>query len=329
MFAVLQQHQYAYPIKSTIRELVSNGIDSIAEKQMASNILTGKAAVKDYYEELEGDIYEGSKFDPSYYNLQYFSNDNEVHIIYHEAGATGKDFIIIQDFGVGLGGQRLKNYFNLGWSSKRLLKSQLGKFGLGNKSPLSIGIPYYTIESAWNGELFRFNVYSTSIESLIPAYDFNTSKTNIKHSFVEDDGREYVFYSEETTLPNGVSVIIPAKKHHKEQYIDAVKQQLLYFDNVRLFTYNEESQQKIEIPVKAEIMYEDNRIVLSKNDIYSKPHLLLNKVNYGFINFQELELEERKGNIGIKVDPTEVSINPSRETLNHIGVYKQSKIGKF
>ena len=114
MFDILQQHQYAFPIKSTVREIASNGIDSLAEKNMAKAILTGAAKVEDFYVERDGEIYSDSKFNPSYYNLPSLSAVDEVDIIYKDTGETGKDSIIIRDHGVGLGGKRLENYFNLG-----------------------------------------------------------------------------------------------------------------------------------------------------------------------------------------------------------------------
>ena len=309
MFSILQQHQYAFPIKSTIREITSNGLDSITEKRIAREILSGAAKVEDYYVNLEGEIYENSKFDPSYYNLQYLSPIDEVHITYIDGGEVGKDKVVIQDYGVGLGASRLEGYFDLGYSSKRLLSKALGKFGIGAKSPLSVGVPFYTIRSRWNGREFIFNVYSHRVESLVPAFDLDTNTANVEYQF----SNGYKCYYKQTTEANGLTIEIAAKKHHKQQYIDAVKQQLLYFNNVRLFI--EENGYRREESIRANIIYEDDKIIMSSNSGYSKPHLLLNGVNYGFINFQELELDEKLGNIGIKVNPDLVSINPSRESL--------------
>jgi hypothetical protein len=35
VFDTLQKYQYSFPIKSTVRELLCNGIDSVMEKKMA------------------------------------------------------------------------------------------------------------------------------------------------------------------------------------------------------------------------------------------------------------------------------------------------------
>jgi len=309
MFSILQQHQYAYPFKSTIREIVSNGLDSLTEKHIAREILTGKAKVEDYFVEREGALYKDSHFNPDYYNLQYLSAVDEVDIIYTDGGEMGKDSIVIRDHGVGLGGNRLESYFNLGYSSKRLLSKALGKFGIGAKAPLSVGVPFYTITSRYNGTEFCFNVYAHRVESLVPRYDTDLMIENPPYTFANG----YLCYYKRTSEPNMLQIEIAAKKHHKAQYIDAVQTQLLYFKNVRLFVGP--AGKEVEQPVKANVMYEDDMIVLSTNSPFSKPHLLLNGVNYGYINFQELELEDKLGNIGIKVNPDLVNINPSRESL--------------
>jgi len=315
MMNVLQQHQYAYPIKSTIRELVSNGLDSITEKNIARAILSGEAKEEDYFVQREGDIYKDSRFNAAYYYLDWFSPTDTVEVIYTDGGDMGKDNVVIRDHGVGLGGKRLENYFNLGYSSKRLLSKALGKFGIGAKSPLSTGCPYYTITSRYNGMEFKFNVYAHRVESIVPATeliqvgDTTTLQSNASYTF----SNGYTCYYWRTSDKNGLEIEIGTKKHHKAQYLDAVTSQLMYFKNVKLFLVEAGIQR--EVPVKADILYEDDMIVLASNSSYSKPHILLNGVNYGYVNFQELELEDKMGNIGIKVDPDKISINPSRESL--------------
>lgn len=323
MFNILQQHQYSMPFKSTVREIVSNGLDSLTEKHIARAILSGEAQVSDFFVEKEGAIYKDSHFNPEYYDLQYLSAVDEVDIIYTDGGETGKDKIVICDHGVGLGGNRLEKYFNLGYSSKRLLSKALGKFGIGAKAPLSVGVPFYTITSRYNGAEFCFNVYAHRVESVVPQYDMEKMVENPSYTFANG----YLCYYKRTTESNMLQIEIAAKKHHKTSYIDAVQSQLLYFKNVRLFEGLAGKEQ--ELPVRAEILYEDDMIVLSKNSAYSKPHILLNGVNYGYINFEELELEQKLGNIGIKVDPDKVSINPSRESLIWDDVTREVVVSRF
>lgn len=319
----LQQYQYQYPQKSTIRELVSNSIDAILEKQNAYAILTGKAKVEDFYITRQEDLYKDSNFDPSYYDLNWLWTDvnkrsspelalrqpDIVYVTYVDGGEREKDKIMIEDYGVGLGGRRLEGYFKVGFSTKRNSKKALGKFGIGAKAALSTA-PYYVMTTRYNGREFKFQVHPHTITPIVPPLNLETGELNPSVTL----SNNAVVHYKNTLLPNGTIVEIESKKHYKQLYIDAVKSQLLYFDNVEFRIQNNNGGNDI-IPVKANILYEDDYIVLSDNKQYSKPHMLINKVNYGNIDFRELELEDMEGNIGVKVDMEEVTVNPSRESL--------------
>lgn len=281
MFDVLQKSQYAYPIKSAVRELLSNGLDSISEKNMAREILIGRKKVSDYFVEIEGELYKDSHFDPDYYDLAWLDRKNEVSITYVQGSMMGKDKVVIEDTGVGLGGKRLEKYFDLGFSTKRLSKLPLGKFGVGAKSPLSIGMQFYTVESRYNGKLFRFNIYEHTIDSIIPKFNLATGQENESVLFGAGTGEEYTVYYEKTEQKNRFSIIIEAKKHHMQQYIDAVKSQMLYFDDIVCKIQHENGAIEF-IDYKAKILYEDEHIVMSDNQYFTAPHLLLNRVNYGY-----------------------------------------------
>lgn len=304
-----QKSQYQYPLKSSIRELVSNALDAIKEREAAVQILSGTAQVSDFYEEREGEIYEDSKFDFDYYDTQYLSTDPNVYITYVEGKAMEKDKIIIKDNGVGLGKYRLEKYFNIGWSSKRLSRLPLGKFGVGAKAPLSLN-PYYTMQSCYNGEVFRFNIYDARVESITPRFNLETGLEN--KSYILPN--KYKLYCEPTTQKNGVTITIEAKKTYMSQIKDVVENQLLYFSNV-IFNIHHADNHNEEVDFKADVVYEDDLIILANSKYYNKPHILLNKVNYGYIDWGELELEDKEGNIGIKVQPEDVEVHPSRERL--------------
>lgn len=328
MFDALQKYQYSHPIKSTVRELLSNGIDSVAEKNMAKSILLGRKKISDYYVEIEGELYQDSHFNPDYYDLNWLDKKDTVAITYIKAPEMGKDKVVIEDSGVGLGGKRLEKYFDLGYSTKRLYASALGKFGVGAKAAMSIGIDYYTVESRYNGRLYRFNVYSHTVDSIIPQFNLAAGKENGFILFAEGTPDEYKVYYEETQLPNHFTITIEAKKHHEPQYIDAVKSQMLYFDGVTCQIQHEDG--RIEpVPYKAEILYEDDYIIMSDNKYFTEPHLLLNRVNYGYIDWSELELEVKHGNIGIKVAPEEVDVKPSREAVMWTDNTKQMVLSRF
>lgn len=162
----------------------------------------------------------------------------------------------------------------------------------------------------YNGREYSFNIYPHDIQSIIPRLNTETGRENGLHLF---GNGEKIWYRE-TKLPNGTIIALESKKHHKQMYIDAVKSQLLYFDNIVLRVRNQFGGLDI-ISHKATILYEDEHIILSDNNQYSKPHLLISKINYGNVDFKELELEDKHGNIGIKVAAEDVTTNPSRESL--------------
>jgi hypothetical protein len=128
----IQISQYSQPENSTVRELTANAVDSQREKEVALEILQGRAKVEDYYIEREGEEFADSKFDEDYYDESWLNSfENEVQLIYDEKPGTGycDEFHVI-DHGVGLGGSRLEGYFQIGYSSKRNNNTSLGAFGL-------------------------------------------------------------------------------------------------------------------------------------------------------------------------------------------------------
>lgn len=324
IFDNLQKHQYQFPIKSTIRELVSNAVDASREKMTALEIITGRAKEEDYYLRRDEAMFKDSNFHKEYYDPSFLSEGETVMIV-HEYGST-KDLLIIKDPGVGLGVlpnpetgvSRLEGYFKLAYSSKRNTNSALGKFGLGAKSPLSTGTDYYTMITRHNGREFQFNIYSYKVDNVVPQWDMETTLANEVHYFHEGTDKEFKFYSKATKMPNGTEIQVPTKRIHRQQVIDAVKNQLLYFRNVDFHLVHEDDRME-RVNFRANILYEDEHLIISDNDQFSKPHMILNGVNYGYANFLEMEMEEMTGNVGFKVDPTKVEINPSRESLIWLG----------
>jgi len=340
MLDVLQKYQYMHPQRSAIRELVSNGLDAIREKQIALEIIRGKAKEEDYFIRRDDPLYVDSNFDPTYYDRSWLWADGglynnthrpelygyepyKVYITYEDGSETKKDRLVIEDFGTGMGRRRLEQYFNLGYSSKRNTKHALGKFGVGAKAGLAAA-KFYTMTTRYNGREYSFNIYPHDIQSIVPRWNTDTGKENGIHMF--QNGAK--IYFRETALPNGTTVMLEPLKHHKQMYIDAVKSQLLYFDNVVLRIRNQYGGLDV-VPHKATILYEDDHIILSDNTQFSKPHILISKVNYGNIDFKELELEDKMGNIGIKVAAEDVTVNPSRESLVWDEVTRNSVVGSF
>lgn len=72
-----------------------------------------------------------------------------------------------------------------------------------------------------------------------------------------------------------------------------------------------------EIYFRTEILYRDENLIIPKDNYYAVPHLVLNNVVYGTIDFAEMEMDQKKGNVGIIGDPSEIDVNQSRETVRY------------
>lgn len=333
MFDTLQKYQYQYPVKSTIREVACNCIDAINEKIIALSILSGETKVEDHFITRTGELYNDSNWNPEYFDQKYLDPvNNDVEIHYYESDTSSKDQLVIKDYGVGLGDKRLQGYFQLGYSTKRNWKKGIGKWGLGAKAALSTNIPYYKVITRHNGREFQFHVYSYKADSIVPSMDLTTGQVlpHIVFEWIDEHGikQKTNIHYYPTNKFNGTEVILDVAKHKKNEYIDAINHQLMYFENVLLYMHDNDELVKIE-RVAAKIFYEDDDIVLSDNNIYSRPHLVIDGVNYNDIDFLELEIEERRGNVGVKVSAEEVEVTPSRESVIWSDRTRKAVLAKF
>ena len=304
VFDALQVFAYSSPIESTVRELTANAVDAQREKEIALEIIEGRAEVADYFIEKHGKEYEDSKFDLSYYDKEWLDlEQNEVELEYISSPGSGFcDQFIVRDWGVGIGNSRLEGVLQIGYSSKRSTKELLGSYGLGAKVGLSTGTPMFTMMTAHNGKLFKFNIYSKKIDVLIGRFNNDTNEEN---NFVTFSGGQKIHY-EKTNCKNFTEIIIPAKKLNQYKFSEAVRSQLLYLSGVRFFTTEDDKRKLIDF--RADILYESENIIISDNYRFSRPHLLVVKdkkssmgVCYNEINYKELELEQKYGKVALKV----------------------------
>ena len=296
VFDILQSTQYSTPIPSTIRELVTNACDSQREKEVAIEILTGEKQEADYYIRRDGEQYADSNFDPTYYELNHLDTEfNEVVIKYYRNEGVGFcDKIEIIDHGVGIGGRRLEGVLELGYSTKRNTSQNFGAFGLGAKVALSTGIDFYTIETVHNGKRFKCNCYPYKT-------DFMISKFNPSITF--SDGTE-VHY-EPTEEKNYTVISFGVKKHNRARFEESIQDQLNYLGNVKYYTV--EDGEERERHIQSEIVHNSKHIIVSDSFVYSKPHIVIVKeegadtgINYGYVDFRELEMEQLWGSVGLK-----------------------------
>ena len=306
IYDVLQATQYSTPIPSTVRELATNAWDSQREKEIAIEILTGKKQASDYYIQRDGEQYKDSNFDHSYYSLEHLDTENNRVLIRHtyENGTGFCDRFEIIDHGVGLGDSRLEGVLSLGFSTKRNTSEGFGAFGLGAKVAFSTGVNMYQIETVHNGRKFKCNCYPYKTTFTVPRLNL---KTGFENDFITFSDGTPVYY-ENTDEKNRTTVTFMTKKHNRGAFKEAVLDQLVYVPGIDLkIVDSDQDHQHLEKEVKAEVMYNSDSLILSKRMVFNKPHIVIVKspkdvagINYGLIDFKELELEEMYGSIGFK-----------------------------
>lgn len=333
MMEIVQKTQYTTPVPSMVRELASNAIDSQNEKVRAIDIISGKSKVSDFFIDREGDQYEDSKWDPSYFNLDRLDRENNhVEIRYIKKVSTGltrSDRIVIKDYGVGIGGPRLKVLTDVGVSTKRNRKDALGAFGIGAKSPISTGADSYKTTSVHNGIKVSVKIYEDRLVSAIPSKDLVAGKDNLK---IDLPGGGHIF-GQKTNDLNYTEIETPCFRSQFNEYVQAVEEQLLFFKNIKLIVVEEDGQER-SIDFNAETEYENEVMILTSKSPFTRPYIVIengeSKISYGLIDFKQLELEQMYGSIGLKCkirqayrdeDGNEVvvqeglDVTPSRETV--------------
>jgi len=326
VFDILQSTQYSMPIQSTVRELVTNACDSQREKEIAIEILMDTKKVEDYYIERHGPQYEDSNFDKSYYNRDHFNVHCEIDLVYEQNEGVGYcDTFSVTDYGVGIGARRLEGILELGYSTKRNTSENFGAFGLGAKAALSTGVDFYTIETIYNGMRFKCNCFNYKTDFIIPAFNVETGKTNPFVTFT--DGTKVYYVPTEST--NQTTVSFGVKKHNRNKFEEAVEEQLLYFDNVNFKVRdNEDDGYERQVKFKVEVLHNSKNLIVSDSYYFNKPHIVLVKdenattgINYGYIDFKELEMEQMYGSVAFKCPARQVVIEEDgTETILQEGV---------
>lgn len=312
IFNALQSDIYSFPMKSFIRETISNGLDSIIEKNVFRKIRAGDPVKKYFLQRQDNALLKDSEYDPDYYNIDFLSEDDKVSVVYEED--MPRDRVTITDRGVGLGKTRLKGYFKLGWSSKRNFITARGLYGLGSKSALATGVDYFVMTSVYNGFKTSFMIYNRDYENVTP--DTPDGMTEVwKVTMANNQVINKNIYWEKTDEKNSVSVSVEVKKHNKDTYIKAVKEQFQYFNGaVNLHIKNLRELDKFD-SLNEHPEYESEHLLIPKYSTYSSPHILVDGISYGLVNWSELELETRRGRIALKVSANDVDITQSRESL--------------
>jgi len=201
--------------------------------------------------------------------------------------------IIFQDFGPGLSPERIKNIYSKYFAStKRNTNDQIGGFGIGAKSPLAYADSFNVVTRV-DGIEYNYVIHKGEQVPVISLID-QTSTDKI----------------------NGTQVIIPiANQQDYNYFVNAVKAQLQYFDNICY-----------KIP--GEDFNNDYKIFRGKHWIYTtnetrnnNVEICIGKVGYPFdwsaAGFEDVLYSQQSGNFALYFDVGEISVTMNRESIEY------------
>ena len=244
LMQILSKNLYSDSIGSSIRETVSNALDS----HRAAGVTDVPIIVK-----LESTTY-GAEFS-------------------------------VEDFGLGLSHEDVEEIISkYGKSLKRQSINQLGMFGLGWKSPLAY----------------------------VSSFVFITRKDGIERKYTMsegDDGNTIDLLDENSTdSPNGVKIIIPVKYGDRNEFINKIKEQLCYFEDVYFNVSTIDNNFKIT-------RYDDFQ--LSELNTDNNLHLCLDNVYYP-LDFKKLGISPINIPVGLRFGLSDgILPTPNRESIRY------------
>ena len=111
---------------------------------------------------------------------------------------------------------------------------------------------------------------------------------------------------ENTDELNYTEISFGVKKHNRNRFEEAVEEQLMYLSNVKFEVINEDGFVSPR-SFLSEVIYNSNSLLVADNYMYSRPHIVIVKapgattgINYGYVDFRELEMEQLWGSVGLK-----------------------------
>lgn len=196
-------------------------------------------------------------------------------------------FFEVQDFGNGLDDKDFREIISkYGKSTKRDSKDQLGYFGLGCKS----GFAYtnsFNYTSIKGGKERKYLLYKSAI------------------GFTID-----LLFEKDTTERSGVTVRIPIKSFwDNSKFLEAIKNQLAYFDNVYFDIKGADLNKNYKIFREKDFQWS------TLYNTYGNIHITLGRVNYP-IDWSQLGLSKTRLPIALKFDlDSGIFPIPNRENL--------------
>jgi hypothetical protein len=203
----------------------------------------------------------------------------------------------VEDFGVGLDDEDVRNIISkYGKSTKRNSESELGMMGLGFKAPLAYSSSFYFV-CRKNGVERKYMMYEG-----------------------EDTNTIDLLYTLPTTDPNGVKVIVPVKYSDRNGFVEKMKEQLAYFENV----YFDSTFIKNDFEIYRNDIFQSSTL---SEDSYM--HICLDNVYYP-IDFGKLGIDSIRSRIALRFSLTDgIYPTPNRESIRYTQEAKEKILKKI
>ena len=203
----------------------------------------------------------------------------------------------IEDFGIGLGPDRIKVFGAYGKSTKRNSADAIGMFGIGSKSVMCYTNIFY-IDTCYNGIQYKYCISPN--EEGIPRIDLlHEEETNLSNR------SKLWFYFKPNRIINSYSS--GYGKTEQIKFLEGAKRKTAYFDNL---VYDLDSSLE-DLNLYKRI--EGKHFVYSEMTPFNNLHILLGQVPYE-IDFQLLGIPTINVPIAIKVNEGVMPV-PTREAI--------------
>lgn len=204
-----------------------------------------------------------------------------------------KDYCRIQDFGVGLSPQRFNEVYRMiGSSTKRGTNDQIGGFGIGRFSALSVSDMVH-ITTCHKGIKYKYLMYK----------DGNSLSIDLLHEDSTDER-------------NGLEVLIYIDADKRNYFQDAIRDQLIHFENLYVID-NDDSGFTAEFNNFRVKRYK-NFFVNSLDRNSKGMRIMLGKVTYP-LRFSNLNTSfpdsAKKFPIALQFEIGELEVTPNREEI--------------
>lgn len=233
-------------------------------------------------------------------------------IVSFKSNNDGNYEFSVEDFGGSLDDNDVREIISkYGKSTKRDSIDELGLYGIGFKSPLSYSSSFYFI-CRKDGTERKYMMYEGE--------EFNTID---------------LLYESPTDENNGVKVIVPVKYSDRNEFIEKIKEQLAYFENV----YFDVPQCKTSNGYYSNSYTDgiDNNFLIHRTEHFQfselittkELHICLDNVFYP-IDFEKLGISEIDIPIGLRFNLTD-GIYPTinRETIRYTKEAKEIILNKI